>query len=54
MAKAPVTVAKNKKGKDKAEYPKLVPTAKGKVRVNSAEEEAALDAPAIETKGWKK
>ena len=44
-------MAKNRKGNDKAEYPKLIKVEgkKGKVRVLSAEEEAKLGKPA---KAW--
>lgn len=52
MAKAPLV---NKRGEEKFEYPKLVKTAKGKVRVNNADEEAALEDVEVATpkKGWK-
>ena len=49
MAKAPVVKAPvnlDPNGNEIKEYPKLVKTEKGKVLVNSAEEEAALNAPA--------
>ncbi len=44
MAKAPVTPKLvNKKGGEKKEYPKLVKTSSGKVLVQNAEEEAAVE-----------
>ncbi len=59
MAKAPVAVAKNKKGQEKKEYPKLVKTKNGKVRVNSEEEEDAIkdklsDSDTDKPAGWAK
>ena len=47
-------MAKNKKGFDKVEYPKLIKVGDKKVRVLNAEDEAKYDQPKENKKAWGK